>query len=262
MNKKFDELLLNEKLKEYQNNRSIELRNEIVLMTLSIVDYVAFPYYNMNKIAKEELKSYGYEGLISAVENYELNSGKFVNYACECVKNHIRHGIEKLKGYKQTYYWDFLSYRRPIEKEKGEFLEYKPELIDEIFKELEENKNLTKEKLKILKNMYFINNHDIIEKAYSIPDTINFEEGIVNNSLKEELEKAMSKLSPKEKEIIMYKYGFYNDTCCSLRELEKLYSMTHEGIRMIEKKALKKLKEYMDDEKISTTKKRRKRTRF
>lgn len=258
MNKKFDENLLNEKLKEYQKNRRIELRNEIVLMALNIVDYVAYPYYNMNRIDCMEIKSYGYEGLILAVENYDFKSGKFVNYACECVRNHIRHGIEKINGYKQTYYWDFLSYRRPIEKEKGEYLEYNPEIIDEIFKELEKNKLITQKKMQTLKNMYFANNHNSIDKALSIPDTIVIEDEIINNLQIEELKKAINILNPREKEIIMYRFGFYDD-CYTLRQLEEMYNKTHEGIRFIEKRSLKKLQEYMLNEE---KKKSKKRTRF
>lgn len=238
--KNFDKEEVQRKLDEYACNKSIDTRNEIVLLCSVLVDSIASKYASMDKTLDiNELKSYGFEGLILGVETYNKELGNFVNYFSECIKNIIRSGIEKLKGYQQTYYWDFMYYRRPIEKKIGKYLEFDPEILNLLLEKMITNKYFTDTKCKYLRNIFNINT------CYSTDDistTIDTDSAIEKMMIINDIRKALNSLDEKDRKIIMLRFGFVNNRIYTLRELEEFYSITHEGIRFIEKRSFKKLK--------------------
>ena len=61
------------------------------------------------------------------------------------------------------------------------------------------------------------------------------------DSLKKELERSLSLLSPRQREVICYYYGIGIDNPVSLEDLGERYNLTRERVRQIKDKALKKL---------------------
>ncbi len=236
----FNKEEVSSKLREYTITKSIELRNEIVLMCLSLVNYIVRQYIDMDKTLKtNELKSYGYEGLITAIETYKENSGSFINYFCVCIRNKIRNGIEEIKGYPQTYYWDFLNSRRPIERETDEYLEFDSSRFDYLIDEIQKRGYLNSERCQKLCNIFEANNGISLDDA----EYISSKEDIASEiELREDIQKALNCLSERDKQIIMLRYGFINNRTYSLNEIGEFLGITHEGIRYREKQAHKKLK--------------------
>ena len=242
----FSKDMVEDKLREYNLTKSLKIRNEIVLICTPLVDSVAKKYDGMDKTLKiDELKSYGYEGLISAIETFNNNRGNFINYFCECIRNRIRNGIEELKGYPQTYYWDFLSSRRPIEKENGEYLEYDLTRLEYLIEKIEESGSLSSERCQKLRIIFNINNGIPLNNADNFPEK---KDNISEIMLREDIRKALESLSERDRKIIMLRYGFINNRTYSLNEIAEYYSITHEGIRYIEKKAHKKLKKVLGED--------------
>ena len=68
------------------------------------------------------------------------------------------------------------------------------------------------------------------------------EEAVVNNSLKNEVEKLLNKLPEKEAEILKQRYGIGGTAPKSLKEIGDLFHLTKERIRQIEKRAILRLK--------------------
>ena len=61
------------------------------------------------------------------------------------------------------------------------------------------------------------------------------------DSLKKELERSLSLLSPRQREVICYYYGIGIDNPLSLEDLGERYNLTRERVRQIKDQALKKL---------------------
>ena len=64
---------------------------------------------------------------------------------------------------------------------------------------------------------------------------------LVGSSLREEIEKILSTLTPREEKIIRMRYGIGNQNVFTLEEVGDVFGLTRERIRQIERKALKRL---------------------
>ena len=68
------------------------------------------------------------------------------------------------------------------------------------------------------------------------------EEAAVSQSLSDHIQELLETLTPKEAKILTLRYGLNGEESLSLREIGKLYKLSRERVRQIEKKAIKKLR--------------------
>ena len=66
---------------------------------------------------------------------------------------------------------------------------------------------------------------------------------IVTASLNTEIERSLSSLTPRQKEVILYFFGIGIDQPLSLEDIGLRYNLTRERVRQIKDKALTKLRE-------------------
>ncbi|KAK9683837.1 hypothetical protein RND81_10G167900 [Saponaria officinalis] len=71
---------------------------------------------------------------------------------------------------------------------------------------------------------------------------------LMKQQMKSEIEKLLDNLDPKERRVLVLRYGF-GSHCMSLHEIGKIFNVSKEWIRKMEKKAMTKLKD--DDIRIS-----------
>jgi RNA polymerase primary sigma factor len=65
---------------------------------------------------------------------------------------------------------------------------------------------------------------------------------LINNSLKIEIERALSTLSEREAEVLRYYFGLIGEHPLSIDEIAVLLQLTRERVRQLKEKALKNLK--------------------
>ncbi len=65
---------------------------------------------------------------------------------------------------------------------------------------------------------------------------------ITSQLLQKDLNEALSKLSPRERDLMRLRFGLDDGKQCTLEEVAKMYGVTRERIRQIESKALSKLR--------------------
>jgi len=83
------------------------------------------------------------------------------------------------------------------------------------------------------------NLYDVIKSDES-PDP---EKDLINDSLKIEIERAISTLTPREADILRLYYGLNDAVPLSLDEIADKYELTRERVRQIKEKAIKRLKQ-------------------
>lgn len=110
---------LNSMFKEYKacqdEDEKIFLRNKIVEKNLKLVKNVVNRFHNIDKsIKKEEIESYGFEGLIKAVENYCIDKGKFSTFAFSYIDGFIKNSFAANRYLKRSFFDRYLNCKKNL----------------------------------------------------------------------------------------------------------------------------------------------------
>ena len=245
-----------QKIKKYKQTGNQKLREEIIEENMRLVRFVLYKYPISTKINREELEGYGYEGLILALENYDINYGyAFSTYAISYIRGYVASGInEVLLGKKDHFYIDILEAKNTVEKKAGLTILDNPNLINDIIDLLVISGKVTDNKLskaaaKRKAISLFLGNISLDEEEKMdqltsqgyLVDSHDYAEEVMNSMFKEQLLKMLDVLSEREREIIKLWSGFYVEPK-SLTQIAKIYGLSVTRIKQIRKQALKKLR--------------------
>lgn len=254
------------KLKRYSETHLKELRDEIIVDNMRLARWIAYKLSMTTGINIHELESYAFEGLINAVENFDIRLGnKFSTYAYPVIYNNILNGIPEIKGYKKgEFYNKFSSTKKEIEK-MNTILKDNTEEVEDIVKSLIDNGKISKEieqfaKTKILLGIEFqtsleelMDRYEETEESeeekliydfnYQLLSQDNLLELQTNNSvLNQEFEEILSTLPKFEEELIKIRFGFDNNGAKCLHEVGEQFNTNIEFIRQKEAHILRKLR--------------------
>ena len=229
---------------------------------LKLVVDIAKNYFKNNlNLTEMDIIQEGNLGLLEAIKKYDmncLNKVKFSTYAYKAIDNYIKrslynygyiiripvHRYKELIIYNQKYNELIIKLKRiPTIKELSEELN------------IEKNKIIELEKLNEIINIKSLNNivYDYEEDEFInfIPLDINIEEEIINKISKEELKEIICKeLTEKQREVIILRFGIYDDIMMGYQEIANLLDYPDRRyVYELEKKALKKLKKILLNDK-------------
>jgi RNA polymerase primary sigma factor len=245
----------NESKNTYEN-----IRNRIIEKNLKLVlSRVQIKYGFKNDPLKEDLVEAGNEGLIRAVETYDIEKGtEFSTYAVYWIDEYIHRELQKETTSAKIPYHKYQAIRQAIKKLENSNNEPTTQKLSEItgIKEFE-----VAQILEIIKKPVSLNYQpdESETELYELvnPNTDEIEKQVENNLLKEELLNHIKNyLTPKELDVIIIKYGLYDKKYKTLGEVGKIMNITKERVRQLESKALRKLKkisvkkgfaDYMDE---------------
>ena len=256
-----NEQLVSEMLDLYFENRSIELRQKLVQLNLNLVKKIVGLYKNSSGLSERELIGYGCEGLIYAIEKYDpSHNNEFSTFACHCIKGYVLKGIDKCNSMGQSnFYFSYLSYKKKMEEEGQCFiLESYDKIIDCILDEMIRDGKISKMSKPFYRILIFFSDPELwitevdcleIDSGYSMDDVDNL---MVQRNLKRDLNKELLCLDDMDRRIIEKRFGLNGETYWTLAQLAKEYNVSHEAIRLREKRTLtklrtKKLREYLED---------------
>ena len=248
------------KLIEYNDEKSTNYKNEVlrkeiiegniylVNMTSRMLYISAF--FKGIDMDKNELDSYGCEGLIYSVDTYNPKSGySFMTYACRCIKYRILDGIysSENKEYKRSEWAkNYYLCRKEIETTTGFIFKDNYELAylinDLMYKKgyvgntIKKNDNLNRILLIVQIPLEEFENNVVFESSFDV------EKEVRDKELKELLNMSFNDLKNREREVIEYRYGFADGRKHTLEETGKVLNVTRERVRQIEDRAIRKLR--------------------
>lgn len=217
---------------------------------------------NQKLVVKEALKYYfkednfldlvneGNKGLIEALKRFDpTRENRFYTYALWWVRSEIRRYLsknQKIISFPDIFYNSYLNFkkeyfklqkelkRKPTEDELAERLDLPPKKVKVLLSVPDEIVSLDKS---------MDNNHStklstlLPDKSLTDPQDI-----MIGVSTRKLIQEDVKELTDKEAEVIKMRYGFGDQDAMKLREIAKKLDMSPEGVRRIELKALKKLR--------------------
>ena len=206
--------------------------------------------YQHRGLTLPDLINEGNLGLIIAAQKFDSSKGfRFITYAVWWIRQSIINAIsEKSRAIKiPRKQVDTLNKIRNAMRLLEQKLEREPSL-----EELAENLNLPEEKisalLRVTKPVESVDNTYGEDTEFSLkdiianPDNDLSDSNLIDESLKEEIRRSLSKLDIKEREVLQFYYGLGAAKGLELEEIAKEMKLSTERIRQIKERALRRLR--------------------
>ena len=235
----------------------INARNRLIETNMRFVFKVAGKF-KMSGIPMEDLTHEGMFGIIEAITRFDIDSGhRFSTYAYHWIYHslvrHIQRHARVVRvpqdiALKQREYFNIINAMGAdaSENSKRDFaaskLNITPQRLDDILKTPTRSDSFDKP-IGSNDSGDGITYHEIITSECSLSDDMEKDDffshvwSLCKQCLKE-----------KEKDIVMYRFGFAKKDPMTLEEVSSIIGLTRERVRQIEKTALKKLRHVLHGE--------------
>lgn len=227
-------------------------RKQMIESNLRFVVNVSKKYQNQG-LPLSDLINEGNIGLMTALDKFDPDKGyRFISYAVWWIRQSVLKAINEksravrlplnrtnellqIKKAERTLMKE-LSTEDPTAEEIGELTGLDPALVEDLLSISRELVSLDAPVLSDGSSLSSIG--DFVED-----DSLSPEDSLINVALQEDIGKILENtLNEREREIIELRFGLNGRFPMSLKEIGKLYNLTKERIRQIEKKALDRLK--------------------
>lgn len=243
-------------------NKKLELETEIIKRNTKLVNAFIRDKYNDLLVETDDLFEVCYFALWNAVKDFDYSLGnKFSTCAYRYMDSEVKHSFKELTGYHWEQYWGNRALKVLMQNTSellgrqvtvDDLVEYGfldiPEVrarrysqnivecsLSELCKDFDERDNY-KDDI----------NFDDVDDYYSddISDNTSesIDEEVLKIMLKEDINKVLEGLNDREKKVIILRYGLEGHNPHTLGEIGKLLNCTGQTVRLIEAKALRKLR--------------------
>ncbi|NPA42639.1 MAG: sigma-70 family RNA polymerase sigma factor [Chlorobi bacterium] len=226
-----------------------EALEKLVKANLRFVVSVAKQYQNQG-LSLPDLINEGNMGLIKAARRFDETRGfKFISYAVWWIRQSILQALAEQSRIVRLPLNKIGSINK-INKAYAK-LEQKlerPPSVEELAQELDMRVEDVKESLKnagrhVSMDAPLVEGEDSnlydVMRASDVP---NPDKELMQESLRTEIERALSTLSPREADVIRLYYGLNGNHPLTLEEIGETFGLTRERVRQIKEKAIRRLK--------------------
>ncbi|MCL2834879.1 MAG: RNA polymerase sigma factor RpoD/SigA [Treponema sp.] len=226
-------------------------RDKLINANLRFVIRIAKKYQG-HGLPLTDLINEGNIGLIKAVEHFDADRGfHFISYAVWWVRQTILTAIaEKSRMIRMPLYWN----SKFIQMDKSKDLQKETQPGSSDLMEMARDLGIEADKLKdvmIFKQEILSLDHPAKDGEKTTPIGDFLESGkhtspevhVMKNALQDDIEKVLDTLNYKEAAIIKARFGLEDGIARSLEEIGEHFKLSKEGVRQIEKRALKQLRQ-------------------
>ena len=221
----------------------------LISANLRFVVSVAKQYQNQG-LSLPDLINEGNLGLIKAAQRFDETRGfKFISYAVWWIRQSILQAlaeqarivrlplnkigsINKVNNTFARLEQEFQ--REPTSYEIADALDIAPKEVKEALKVSSRHLSMDAPLKADEENTLY----DVLLQS----DSESPDAELLDDSLRREIERSLSTLSPREADIVKLYYGLNGEPPYSLEEIGKLFNLTRERVRQIKEKAIKRLK--------------------
>jgi RNA polymerase primary sigma factor len=217
---------------------------------LRFVVSVSKQYQNQG-LSLPDLINEGNLGLIKAAQRFDETRGfKFISYAVWWIRQSILQALaeqSRIVRLPLNKIGSINKINKAFSKLEQEF-EREPS-AEEIAELLELTENDVKESMKnsgrhISMDAPLVqgeesNMYDVLRSN----DSPSPEAGLINDSLRKEIDRALSTLTSREADVIKYYFGLNGEHAMTLEEIGEKFDLTRERVRQIKEKAIRRLKQ-------------------
>jgi RNA polymerase primary sigma factor len=206
--------------------------------------------YQYSGLTLPDLINEGNLGLILAAQKFDASKGfRFITYAVWWIRQSILNAIsEKSRAIKiPRKQADNLNKIKNASRLLEQKLEREPSL-----EELSEHLGLPEEKIAALMGVsnpvvsvdktYSDDSEFSIKDVIANPDNESGDQHMMDESLKEEIRRSLTKLEPKEREVLQFYYGLGAVKGLELDEIAKEMNLSSERVRQIKERAIRRLR--------------------
>lgn len=234
--------------KQYEEGNE-EAREKLIVSNLRLVVSVAKKHIGRG-LSFLDLIQEGNQGLMKAVEKYDWRRGyKFSTYATWWIRQAITRAIADQSRTIRipVHMVENINKLYKAQRKLTQQLNRQPtveELSDDLQISKEEVKNLFKISQRTTSLSTAINDEEdaTLEDFIKDPNQSSIYENVSNKFIKEYLFEVLDTLTPRERKVLVLRYGLEDGKPRTLEEVGKQFNVTRERIRQIEAKAVRKLK--------------------
>ena len=243
------------KLKQYRENPSEELRNEIALGNTNLVYSIVSRFVDRNNDMYNDFVLVGQIALLKAVENFDISQNNaFSTYAVSCIDNSIKtflsnSGFISLPSNIQT---DIRNYKRAFKKLSAKF--NRTPTDEEMSKEM----NVTMKKFDKIKDYSLMISNVSFDSSKNVDDNHTLSDVIgdeysdpklqaIEKEEHERIEFAINNLLDEREKTVLFMYFGINCEAKTLKEIAAYYknAVSIERIRQIKDASLNKIRKYV-----------------
>ena len=235
--------------------RRIRMGDEVALEKLTeanlrFVVSVAKQYQNQG-LTLSDLINEGNVGLMKAARRFDETKGfKFISYAVWWIRQSIlqsivehsrlvRMPLNKMGSYNkvnEAYIGFIQEYERePSNEELGELLDMTPKEVSNMLRS--NNRHVS-----VDANIGGDDSDATMLDLMVVEGEVMPDQTLIDESMREEVQQALSMLNEREKEVISAYYGLDQSNALTLEEIGEKFDLTRERVRQIKERAIRRLR--------------------
>ncbi len=233
--------------KQYSETKDLRIREKIVEANMRLVPFITYKLSIFYKVDINELNSFGYEALLSAIEYFDVTKGfKFSTYAYKVIKGFVYKNLPVLADFKHLQvYMDFIQASEAIKEvyeERGIDADVSQKEIIELIGNVngygkKKMENIEDE----IKGAYVASIEDIND--YELTDDNTLDNHFIQSISKDVIMDALSSLKENERNVLILRFGLVDGRTRTLEEVGAKLNLSGKRIRAIEARALRCLRE-------------------